>query len=63
VWWHTELGCCPPLLIGGGFGHGPQAKHLGYFEKRKAIERRGAATAELERASMSEAPRRAVNPN
>ncbi len=38
VWWHTELGCCPPLMIGAGFGHGPQAKHLGYFEKKKATE-------------------------
>jgi len=32
-WWHATLGCCPPLLIGAGYGHGPQAKHLAYFNK------------------------------
>jgi O-methyltransferase len=34
AWWHAELNCCPPLLVGAGFGHGPQAKHLGYFKKQ-----------------------------
>jgi hypothetical protein len=35
-WWHSNLASCPPLLIGAGFGHGPQAKHLGYFLKNGA---------------------------
>lgn len=33
-WWHSSLGCCPPMLMGAGYGHGPQAKHLAYFQKR-----------------------------
>jgi len=32
-WWHGNLGSCPPMLVGAGYGHGPQAKHLGYFKK------------------------------
>lgn len=32
-WWKTVLGCCPPVLFGAGFGFGPHAAQLGYFEK------------------------------
>jgi O-methyltransferase len=32
-WWHETLGACAPPLIGAGYGHGPEAKHLAYFTK------------------------------
>jgi len=34
TWWHETLGHCPPLLIGAGYGCGPDASALGYMEKR-----------------------------
>jgi len=30
-WWHATFRSCPPLLLGAGFGHGPDAEHLAYF--------------------------------
>jgi hypothetical protein len=38
AWWHANLASCPPMLIGAGYGHGPQAKHLGYFLKNGAAK-------------------------
>lgn len=33
AWWHGMFSTCPPVLFGAGFGLGPSAESLAYFEK------------------------------
>ncbi len=33
TWWHQNMGCCPPVLFGAGYGYGPHALNLAHFDK------------------------------